>query len=147
MPILPFPTDLSSFVVWLGTVGAGGVIVALLLERIPQFKNWKSPIKSYAVLALFVALPFLAAAGQWALTALDPIILARVQWVVGTALTGLLAWGVSQYSHASDPAVDAPKVSPVTVVMAPASSTQSGPAITITTPGQLDSGMGASAQG
>ena len=40
-------------------------------------------------------LPFLSAAGQWALTALDPDVLVRVQWAVGSALTGLLAWGAS----------------------------------------------------
>ena len=59
-----FPTDLQSFIVWLGTTGAGGVIVAMLLERIPKFREWKSPLKGYAVMFLFVALPFLSAAGR-----------------------------------------------------------------------------------
>ena len=102
-----FPTDIQEFLIWLGTTGAGGVIVAMLLERVPKFRDWKSPLKGYAVMALFVALPFLSAAGQWALTALDPAVLARVQWAVGSALTGLLAWGASQYGHKSDPHRDA----------------------------------------
>lgn len=102
-----FPTDLQSFIVWLGTTGAGGVIVAMLLERIPAFRNWKSPAKGHTVMALFVALPFLSAGGQWALSRLDPAILANVQWALGSALTGLLAWGASQYGHKSDPHYEA----------------------------------------
>lgn len=98
-----FPTDLQSFIVWLGTTGAGGVIVSMLLERIPAFRDWRSPVKGYVVMALFIALPFLSSAGQLALARLDPAILANVQWALGSALTGLLAWGASQYGHRSDP--------------------------------------------
>ena len=98
-----FPTDLQGFVVWLGTAGAGGVIVAMLLERVAAFRNWKSPFKGYAVMLLFVLLPFASNVAQWALTSLDPAVLAKVQQVLGLALTGLLAWGASQYGHQSDP--------------------------------------------
>ena len=57
---LPFPTDLQAFIAWLAQNGTAGVLLALIAERIPAFKNWKHPAKGYVVIAAFVGLPFLA---------------------------------------------------------------------------------------
>ena len=104
MPDLPFPTDLAQFAVWLGSAGAGGIILSLLLERWPAFKNWQSPAKGYCVMGLFVALPFVGEAGEWAIRNIDPAVLAQVQAALGKILLALGAWTASQFAHAKDPA-------------------------------------------
>lgn len=99
----PFPTDITQFLAWLGTSAAGGVIVSLLLERIPAFRDWKSEWKGRVIMALFVALPVVSAALLPLVQSIDPAVLAEVQKWLGLALGGLVAWGASQYAHDADP--------------------------------------------
>lgn len=99
--MITFPTNLNEFIVWLGTNGAAGIIISLLLEKNVKWTNWASPLKSYVVICLFVAIPFLAQAAQWGLTVADPVVLLYVKWLVATTMAGLTAWATSQYSHGS----------------------------------------------
>jgi len=100
---IPFPTDIQQFAVWLGQSGAAGIIIALLLERIPAFKNWKGKGKGFAVLALFIGLPFASSGLQALIANVDPAILSKVQAALNTAIAGLAAWAVSQFAHDRDP--------------------------------------------
>lgn len=102
MDNLPFPTELTQFALWLISGGATGVIVSLLLERIPQFKNWKSPLKTTVTLGLFMAIPFFGKVVLWAITTLDPATLKTIQDTLTLAFSGLVAWGASQFAHGYD---------------------------------------------
>lgn len=101
---LPFPSELSAFAVWLGQAVAGGVVLSLLLERIPQFAAWHGKGKGLVVAALFVLLPFAGQGLSIALSKLDPSTVALVNDFLNKALIGLAAWGASQYAHDADPA-------------------------------------------
>jgi hypothetical protein len=102
--MFPFPTDVQSFVLWIGSAGAGGVFMALVLERIPAFRDLSSPWKSRLVVALFVALPYVAAGLSELIARLDPATVAAVQYWLSLGLAGLTAWAASQYAHGADPA-------------------------------------------
>jgi hypothetical protein len=95
----PFPTDIGAFIVWLGTAGAGGLIVSLGLEKIASWVEWKSPLKTYVTVALFVALPFLSQLLQYAYAQLDPALAAQIQGYLNLAIGGLAAWAASQVAH------------------------------------------------
>lgn len=101
---LPFPTTLSEIAVWLLTAGAAGLIVSLLMERVPAFKQWHSPLKRYAVIALFVGLPYVGLLLQWALSVVDPAIVTSAEKYLNLAIYGLAMWASSQYVHDKDPA-------------------------------------------
>lgn len=104
--MFPFPIELNEFVIWLGSAGAAGVIVSLLLERLPAFQALSATHKHMAVLAVFVFLPFVAQVAQWSLGL--PLVWpsepqAWARWALALALQGLVAWGASQYAHGADP--------------------------------------------
>lgn len=104
--VLGFPTDLLGFIQWAGGTGlaiVAGVIVSLGLERISWFKNWQSPHKGLVVIALFIVLPIFFDFAASMLARLDEQTVAVIQHYLLLALSGLIAWGSSQYSHAKDP--------------------------------------------
>lgn len=101
---LPFSTLLVEVARWVGTPAA----IALILERIPKFREWKSPLKFWVVMALFVGLPYCGQLAVWATSAVDTAILAQVQKFVDVALIGLSWWSVSQLTHANDYMYPAP---------------------------------------
>lgn len=98
MEQLPFSTLIVEFAKYVGTPAA----IALILERIPKFKEWKSPLKFWFVMALFVGLPYFAQLAVWATSTVNPAVLAEVQKFVNVALIGLSFWSVSQLTHAND---------------------------------------------
>ena len=98
----PFPITLPEFIIWLGSAGTGGVIVALSLERWSKFKNWKSPLKQWVVISIFVGLPFFSDLGLWAYNRVDPAQLKIVQDVLAKLLFALMAWAASQFAHKAD---------------------------------------------
>ena len=95
---LPFSTLVVEFAKYIGTPAA----IALIIERIPKFKEWKSPFKFFVVMALFIVLPYFGQLAVWATSAVDPAVLAEVQKFVNIALVGLTFWSVSQLTHAND---------------------------------------------
>ena len=95
---LPFDTILIEFAKWIGTPAA----FALILERIPKFQNWKSPLKFWVVIALFVGLPYFSQFAVYAIGVVNPALLAQVQNFINLALVGLSFWSVSQLTHAND---------------------------------------------
>jgi len=101
---LPFPTTLSEIAVWLLSAGAAGLIVSLLMERVSVFKQWRSPLKKWCVIALFIGLPYVGLALKWALSVIDPVIVSKVQEYLNLAIYGLAMWASSQYAHDKDPA-------------------------------------------
>jgi len=107
MEALPFSTDILQFIEWLKNPGAAtlifGVLAALLLERVPQFKEWRSPIKSAVVFIAFIAFPFLVKLAAWAVIQVPPDIVARVQEYLNLAMLGVAAWASSQGAHSVDP--------------------------------------------
>ncbi len=101
--LIPFPLDPIAFLAWLATPAAAAVIIALVLERITAWRNWRSPWKGRAVVALFVLLPYVAAGLQLLAARVDPQLVAGVSLVLAWGLQGLFAWSASQYAHDADP--------------------------------------------
>ena len=95
---LPFSTLIVEVARWIGTPAA----IALILERIPKFKQWNSPLKFWVVMALFVGLPYFGQVAVWATSQVPAEILAQVQKFVDFALLGLGWWSVSKLTHAND---------------------------------------------
>ena len=101
MPNLPFPTDLTSFVTWLGSSAGMAFVEATLLEQLPYWEKLSSNAKRAVVFALSMALPILS---TWLLGATQPEHLTAVQWYLNLALQGLFVWASSQWMHAVNPA-------------------------------------------
>ena len=97
------PQSLSTIAVWLSS-GVAGVILSLMLERWPVFRKWKSPLKKGVTASIFVLLPLLAQAFSWALSVLDPTIVALVNKLFVVAMSGLAMYSAGQFAHESDPA-------------------------------------------
>ncbi len=102
MDNLPFPTEISQFIIWMASGGATGILASLLFERWPVFRNWKHPLKKLVTLVFFIAVPFLGKLGLWAVQVIDPAVLKVIQDILATAFIGLVAWGSSLFAHAYD---------------------------------------------
>lgn len=109
--MFPFPTDLAQFVSWLGGSAVVGVIVSLLLEKLPFWReapswvpvifagNW-SRLKRVFVFLLSTSLPSVSA---WILAVVPPESFTAAQVYVNYALAGLVTWFAAEVFHAVNP--------------------------------------------
>lgn len=97
--MLPFPTDLQQFVIWLGSPVAVGVLVAYLLEQFSFWHKLEPQHKRLIVFALSVALPPLS---QWIQGHATPGMFSQVDTVYQLALQGLFLWLGSQVAHGNN---------------------------------------------
>lgn len=59
---ITLPESLSAFLAWLPTMGAFMLVMTLGLERVPNWENWNSDLKSLIAAIVAVALGFLGKA-------------------------------------------------------------------------------------
>jgi hypothetical protein len=105
LPLLPFPTDLGQFIIWLAGNGSSSVLIPILIERWTWFRLWKSPWKGRLVMIAYVALfPAFGQLALWAWGAVDPVLRGYVVTGLAWAFIGLAQWYASQRVHAADKA-------------------------------------------
>jgi len=96
------PATLLAFVQWIASPAVAALIVSVGLERWSWFQSLTSSEKTYGVLLLFVGLPFVSQILAFALAQLPADVVATVNGVYVTALSGLAAWALSQFVHKWD---------------------------------------------
>jgi hypothetical protein len=105
--MLPFPTDASSFFVWLVSPGAQGLILTLGLERWPWFQLQTSTFKRWSTFIGSLLWPFpttVLVAWLGLVEVAFPVTPQEyVLWGTGLALQGLVVWATTQYGHQFDP--------------------------------------------
>lgn len=107
LPVLPFPTDLGAFIVWLAGNSAAAILIPLVIERWAWFRNWRSEWKGRVVFIAYLAFPAFGQLALWAWNTVDVGLRGIVVSVLGLGFVGLAQWWLGQRAHQADIA-DAP---------------------------------------
>lgn len=101
---IEIPATLIELVKWLASPAVAALVVSVGIERLAWFQSLTKSQKEAIVIGIFVGLPFASQALAAGLAVLPADVVATINGVYVTALSGLVAWSLSQFVHKWDKA-------------------------------------------
>ena len=90
------PTSFGAFLTWLATAGAFSLFMSLILERVPNWAEWNSDLKSFISVAVAIGLALIShALVRW----LPAGVVAELEPWYAVVFNAVTIWLGSQWAH------------------------------------------------